>query len=89
MLSARPVLGWRDVQAVLIHSADTIDAESATWQRNGGGLLYSHTYAFGRVNASRAVELARTWLLLPPDDVEIVSDFPIGNGISPRTLPHP
>ena len=72
MLSARPALGWRDVQAVLIHSADAIDAESATWQRNGGGLLYSHTYGFGRVNASRAVELARTWLLYPPDDVELV-----------------
>lgn len=72
MLSARPELGWRDVQGVLIHSADAIDESSLTWQTNGAGLRYSHTYGFGRVNASRAVELSRTWTNYP-EDVEIAS----------------
>ena len=63
VLSANPALGWRDVQGILAASTDAIDDADPGWQLNGGGLRFNHKYGFGRVNASRAVTLAREWLI--------------------------
>jgi subtilisin family serine protease len=67
VLEVNPALTWRDVQAVFIQSAKVINAESPTWQRNQAGLLYSHAFGFGLVDAAKAVQLARNWALLGPE----------------------
>lgn len=76
MLDANPDLGWRDVQAILAHSADPIRVAqipfldptdwTAFWDNtpqtwNGGGLIYSGAYGFGGLDTRAAVRLAETW----------------------------
>jgi subtilisin family serine protease len=64
MLEARPELTWRDVQAVLALTAVPVDLSGGEWIKNSRGLLVSHDYGFGRVDAGAAVSLARDWQLL-------------------------
>ena len=61
LLDANPNLTWRDVQHILIRTAEKNDPNSGGWSTNGAGYLVSHDYGFGRVNASRAVSTALNW----------------------------
>lgn len=67
MLNAKPELGWRDVQEILIRTSRKIDNDDTSWQTNGAGLpfRFSNRYGAGMVNAQAAVDLARTWTNLP------------------------
>ena len=77
MLEARPELGWRDVQHVLARTAVHNDAIHQSWMRNAAGLWVSHSYGFGVVNASAAVERARVWELLPNKNASETSLLPL------------
>ncbi len=65
MLEANPLLGYRDVQAILAHSATHPD--SAAWKVNAasdhnlGGLSFNNDMGFGIVDAHAAVRLAESW----------------------------
>ncbi|MDJ1174874.1 SBBP repeat-containing protein [Roseofilum capinflatum] len=61
MLEANPLLTWRDVQHILIESADKNDPTDKDWKTNLAGYEVNHKYGFGLVNAEKAVELAKTW----------------------------
>lgn len=61
MLSAKPKLGWKDVQYILIHTADKVDPTDPDWKQNSAGLWVNHKYGFGLVNAGRAVAMAKTY----------------------------
>jgi subtilisin family serine protease len=69
MLQANPNLGLRDVQEILAYTAKETDPTDPTWSFNdaanwnGGGLHVSDDYGFGLVDATAAVELARSWTL--------------------------
>ena len=65
VLEANPKLGWRDVQHVLIDSAQQNDANAASWITNATGRAFSRDYGFGRVDAGAAVALAQRWRRLP------------------------
>ncbi|MBC8098732.1 MAG: S8 family serine peptidase, partial [Armatimonadetes bacterium] len=67
MLDANPNLTWRDVQWVLVDSADKIDAANTDWITNGGGKQFNHSYGFGRVDAEEATQMASTWVNVPPE----------------------
>jgi subtilisin family serine protease len=54
VLSANPNLTWRQVKRVLEQSADKIDTAGGAYDALG----HSSKYGFGRINASRAVQLA-------------------------------
>jgi subtilisin-like proprotein convertase family protein/Ca2+-binding RTX toxin-like protein len=68
MLEANPLLGYRDVQAILAASATRIDEDGTDWQWNGartwngGAMHYSHDYGFGQIDARVAVRLAESWV---------------------------
>jgi subtilisin-like proprotein convertase family protein len=80
MLEANPNLGWRDVQNILAYSArqvgspidgvttDGIERMPWSWNGahnwNGGGLHFSNDYGYGLVDATAAVRLAETWLVM-------------------------
>lgn len=66
MLEANPNLTWRDVQAILIQSAEKNDPSGSGWTVNGAGHDVNHRYGFGRVDAAAAVTLAQTWTSLAP-----------------------
>ena len=78
MYQANPLLGWRDVQSILAHSARHVGSEIGsgpafderyTWDWNaaetwnGGGLHFSNDYGYGLVDGLAAVRLAETWLV--------------------------
>lgn len=62
MLSARPELGYRDVQQVLALSARHADLADPDLTTNSAGLLVSHNQGFGVPDAGLAVALAKHWL---------------------------
>ena len=61
VLQANPALSWRDLRAVLAHSARQNDPGDADWSSNGAGHWINHKYGFGAVDAQAAVNLAQTW----------------------------
>ncbi len=70
MLEANPLLGYRDIQEILVYSSrravfldvDGIQSDynqAVDW--NGGGLLTGYDFGFGNIDAHAAVRLAETW----------------------------
>jgi subtilisin-like proprotein convertase family protein len=66
MLDARPMLGWRDVQEILLRSATVVSPADPDWITNAAGIHVNHKFGAGLVNASAAVAQARAWALLGP-----------------------
>ncbi len=73
MLEANPALNWRDVKEILLRSSRKIDPKSASWvQRKTYDrpdlppIKHSTLYGGGLIQATQAVEMARTWQPLGP-----------------------
>lgn len=66
MLEANPLLGWRDVQHILIRTARLVDADDDDWIWNDAGLHFNHKYGAGLVDAEAAVMAAVGWTNRPP-----------------------
>ncbi|MDY0095128.1 MAG: proprotein convertase P-domain-containing protein [Candidatus Vecturithrix sp.] len=87
MLEARPDLGWRDVQHILIETAEKNRGEAGDilaqeWQdnTNAAGVSHLYKYGFGRVDAAAAVEKAESWTLLPAPAAETIEFLNFGQG---------
>ncbi|AMD19453.1 HBR552Cp [Eremothecium sinecaudum] len=61
VLEANPNLTWRDVQYLTILSSLEVDEKDSGWQDGALGKRYSHKYGYGRMDAYRIVEAAKTW----------------------------
>lgn len=61
MLDTNPDLGWRDVQEILIASAQKNDPSDNDWRTNGAGFHFNHRFGAGIADASAAVALAANW----------------------------
>jgi subtilisin family serine protease len=63
LLQKNPDLTWRDVQHILIETADKNPGEN--WDdgdhTNRAGYSHSYKYGFGRINIQHAVAMATTW----------------------------
>ena len=57
MLEVNPKLTPKQIREILTKTADKIDSANAYYDTNG----FSHTHAYGKVNASKAVDLARRY----------------------------
>lgn len=68
VLSANPQLRWYEVRDVLRRSCDKIDSTNGAYDADG----WSKYYGYGRLNAEKAVRLARPAL---KDSVTIVRNF--------------
>ncbi|SCU81612.1 LAME_0B07910g1_1 [Lachancea meyersii CBS 8951] len=66
VLSANPDLTWRDVQYLTIMSSVKINDEDGKWQDGAMGRPYSHRYGYGKLDAYRIVDLARSWKNVNP-----------------------
>lgn len=66
MLSANTNLTWRDVQQVLILSAQQRDPSDPHLQVNGAGFSVSQNTGFGVPDAGQSVRLAARWPNRPP-----------------------
>jgi subtilisin-like proprotein convertase family protein len=67
VLDANPNLTWRDVQHILVNSAEKIDPTNPGWAVNGAGHDVNHFYGYGGIDAQAAVNLAETWTNLGPE----------------------
>lgn len=81
MLQMKPELGWRDVQHILIETAEKNDPTDDDWIENAAGYHFNHKYGAGRVDATAAVELARDWIPLTERGMEEVEELNIGWGM--------
>jgi subtilisin family serine protease len=94
MLEANPNLTTRDVQHILVNTAQKNDPSgldengNLTWQQNGVKRWVSYEYGFGAIDAAAAVQEAVQWKLEKKEvskEVSVASDWenviqPIPNG---------
>lgn len=80
-LQANPDLTWRDVQHLIVESAEPVDTSNSDWTLNGAGIPINHNYGFGQLDAVRMVSAALNWTPVGPqislDAGEIHTDMPI------------
>lgn len=65
-LGIRPDLNWRDIQYLCIEAAIPIHEDDQQWQRTSTGRQFSHTYGYGKIDAWRFVQAAKSWTLVKP-----------------------
>ncbi|ORY24166.1 hypothetical protein LY90DRAFT_428980, partial [Neocallimastix californiae] len=65
MLSARPDLGWRDVQHIIVDNAIIVNPEDSGWIKNGSGRFVHHAFGFGKMDAEKLVDASINHKLLP------------------------
>lgn len=67
MLEARPELGWRDVQQILIDTARKVRPNDPQWVTNAAGKHFHPRFGAGLVDAAAAVNAAKQTDLLGPN----------------------
>ena len=83
ILSINPELTYRDVQQILLHSAQHHANNDPDIHENGAGLMVSHNAGYGLPDAGFAVNLARNWKNRP-EVTEIVESARV-NRVIPDT----
>ncbi|KAJ3087506.1 pheromone processing endoprotease [Quaeritorhiza haematococci] len=61
VLSIRPELSWRDMQHLAVKSAVPINLEDRDWQEVAESRKYNHKFGFGKLDAYRIVQMAKTY----------------------------
>ncbi|KAI5969333.1 KEX2 [Candida margitis] len=61
VLSANPNLTWRDLQYINVLSATPVNEEDGNYQTTVLNRKYSHMYGYGKIDAYKMVEFAKTW----------------------------
>jgi kexin len=66
-LGIRPDLTWRDMQYLCVNTAVPINLDDEDgWQETYIGNKYSHTFAYGKLDAYAFIEAARDWEVVKP-----------------------
>lgn len=65
-LSVRPDLSWRDLQYLCVDTAVPIHLDDGSWQNTTIGKKFSHIYGYGKVDAYRFVEAAKSFKSVKP-----------------------
>lgn len=67
LLQHNPRLGYRDVKEILMRTATRTGLNGGDpFQRNGGGVFFSHSFGAGLLNVSAALDAAAAWNPLGP-----------------------
>ncbi|RMH78032.1 MAG: hypothetical protein D6680_03315 [Cyanobacteria bacterium J007] len=69
MLEVNPNLTWRDVQHILVETAQKNDPTDLWWQTNGAGYHINEKYGFGAIDVNAAVHLAANWTPVGAEEV--------------------
>ena len=73
-LSTSPNLTWRDVQYLIVYTANPLLTNMADTQINGAGLAVSHRFGFGVLDTEALVTRARHWINVPPQMNDSVTE---------------
>ncbi|KAG7476278.1 hypothetical protein MATL_G00081180 [Megalops atlanticus] len=68
-LEANSLLTWRDIQHLIVRTAQRAHLIAPDWQTNGGGYHVSHLYGFGLMDAEAMVKQAEGWTPVPAQHV--------------------
>ncbi|XP_074651070.1 proprotein convertase subtilisin/kexin type 6-like [Tubulanus polymorphus] len=68
-LEANPSLTWRDLQHIVVLTANPAPMIDGEWIINGVGRKVSLKYGYGLMDASAMVDLAEVWSTVPPQHV--------------------
>ncbi|ORX91020.1 hypothetical protein K493DRAFT_229099 [Basidiobolus meristosporus CBS 931.73] len=66
VLSIRPELHWRDIQHLCVQAAIPISLEDEDWKPTAAGRLFNHKFGYGKLDAYRIVEAAKTFQSVGP-----------------------
>ena len=86
ILGANPNLTWRDLQYINVLSATPVNENDGNYQKTALGRLYSHRYGYGKTDAYKMVEFAKTWKNVKPqswyysDVVEVNQKISLNHG---------
>ena len=61
-----PNLSWRDVQHLVVETAQVTSPVDEGWMKNGAGYHFNHKFGFGRLDAGAMVKRAKTWKSVAP-----------------------
>uniref|UniRef100_A0AAY5F4P5 P/Homo B domain-containing protein n=1 Tax=Electrophorus electricus TaxID=8005 RepID=A0AAY5F4P5_ELEEL len=65
-LEANMNLTWRDMQHLVVRTANPAHLITNDWRTNGMGRLVSHSYGYGLLDATAMVALAQNWSSVGP-----------------------
>ena len=65
-LSFSPSLTWRDVQYLIVYTANPLLANFSDMEVNAAGLPVSRRFGFGVLDVEALVTRARHWINVPP-----------------------
>lgn len=65
-LGLRPDLTWRDMQYLCIDAAIPVHMDDGGWQETKIGKKFSHVYGYGKIDAWRLIEAAKTFPSVKP-----------------------
>ena len=65
-LGVRPDLTWRDLQHLCVQTAQIVDPSDGDWETVANGRKFNHKYGFGKLDAYRLVEAAKTFKHVKP-----------------------
>ena len=60
-----PKLTWRDLQHLIVNTAQITSPVDEGWMKNGAGFHFNHKFGFGRLDADALVEAAKVWQNVP------------------------
>ncbi|EDO38851.1 predicted protein [Nematostella vectensis] len=69
VLEANPNLSWRDVQHLVVETAQVTSPVDEGWMKNGAGYHFNHKFGFGRLDADAMVKRAKTWKSVAPQRI--------------------
>ena len=65
VLEANPTLTWRDVQHIIVRTAQPKNLRATDWKPNGMNRMVSHSYGYGLMDSAAMVKTAKDWTLVP------------------------
>ena len=70
-----PALTWRDVQYLIVYTSNTDPLVSLTDDEftNGAGLIVSHQFGFGAIDADAMVTRAQRWINVPSQVTDYIT----------------
>lgn len=68
-LEANKQLTWRDMQHIVVRTANPANLFANDWAVNGVGRNVSHSFGYGMMDAAAMVSLAKNWVTVPPQKV--------------------
>lgn len=68
-----PDLTWRDVQYLLVYTANRNRLVDGDWVTNGAGLNVSLQFGFGAIDAEALVSRGRHWMNVPPQRITTIT----------------